>query len=301
MLYTLKPEQFVVTADGVPQTIHLDEETDSRGLSLVVVLQCSRSAIAEFAKLPGLASMIDAIAGGGPREVALVSFGSEPTVLQDFTPDPDAIHTALGQLEPCTDDANAAILDAVAYSTAMLEHRPDTNRHAILLISETRDHGSHHKPETVISFLGRTNALVDSVAFAPMKTQFLSDLRHSSGNGPDFLPLFLAAVQAVRSNAPKELSRLSGGEYINFTTQKGFERGLSDIANHIHNYYLISFQPHAKDDAPVPTGLHAISVTVPDYPSARIRFRESYWTGDPVTPAPDPNPAPNPASEPKHP
>src|ERR1700727_565203 len=59
MLYALKPEQFVVEDNGVPQTIHLDEDTDSLGLSLVVVVQCSRSAGYEFPKLIGLGSMID--------------------------------------------------------------------------------------------------------------------------------------------------------------------------------------------------------------------------------------------------
>ncbi len=44
MIYELKPEQFVVEDNGVPQTVHLDEDTDSLGLSLVVVVQCSRAA-----------------------------------------------------------------------------------------------------------------------------------------------------------------------------------------------------------------------------------------------------------------
>src|SRR5580698_5727747 len=59
ILYTLKPEQFVVEDNGVPQTIHLDQDTDALGLSLVVVIQCSRSAGWEFAKFDGLPAMID--------------------------------------------------------------------------------------------------------------------------------------------------------------------------------------------------------------------------------------------------
>src|SRR3984893_9603368 len=50
IIYALKPDQFVVEDNGVPQTIHLDEDTDSLGLSLVVVVQCSRSAGYEFPK-----------------------------------------------------------------------------------------------------------------------------------------------------------------------------------------------------------------------------------------------------------
>src|ERR1700693_5409658 len=59
ILYALKQDQFVVEDNGVPQTVHLDEDTDSLGLSLVVVVQCSRSAGYEFPKLNGLGTMID--------------------------------------------------------------------------------------------------------------------------------------------------------------------------------------------------------------------------------------------------
>src|ERR1700761_6328724 len=44
MIYGLKANQFVVEDNGVAQTIHLDEDTDVLGLSLVVVVQCSRLA-----------------------------------------------------------------------------------------------------------------------------------------------------------------------------------------------------------------------------------------------------------------
>src|SRR5258707_11860574 len=54
ILYALKQDQFVVEDNGVPQTVHLDEDTDSLGLSLVVVVQCSRSAGWEYTKLTGL-------------------------------------------------------------------------------------------------------------------------------------------------------------------------------------------------------------------------------------------------------
>ena len=289
MLYGLKPDQFVVEDNGVRQTVHVDEDTDALGLSLVVAVQCSRSAIMEFAKLKGLATMIDAITGGAPREVALVSYGTEPTLLGEFSSDPDKLATAMQDLQPCTDDSNAATLDAVAYSTALLDGRNNHFRHAILLISETRDHGSHIKPEKVVASLGRTNTVVDSVAFSPGKTEILNDLHYGGGSGP--IGLLLMAVNSMKHNAPKELSSLSGGEYINFTTEKGFDKSLGTLSNHIHNYYLLSFQPQgaapgpSTPAAPV-SGLHAITVKIPDYPDAHIHARESYWAGEPPSDTP---------------
>jgi VWFA-related protein len=277
MIYELKPEQFVVEDNGVPQTVRVDEDTDSLGLSLVVVVQCSRAAGYEYPKLSGLGSMIDGIAGDAPREVAIVTYGSAPLLLGKFSNNVDAMATALAQLEPC-DDPDASTIDAVDYATRLLEARKNHYRHAILLISETRDHGSTKKPAEVIAALGRTNTVVDSVAFGPGKTEVLNDLKYGGGSGP--IGLLVMAVNALKKNAAHELASLSGGEYINFSTQKGFDQGLQQLTNHVHNYYLLSFQPHAEANGEPSSGMHKIHVKIPNYPDARIRFRESYFAGE---------------------
>jgi len=277
MIYELKPEQFEVEDNGVPQNVHVDEDTDSLGLSLVVVVQCSRAAGYEYPKLGGLGAMIDGIAGDAPREVAIVTYGSAPLLLGKFSNSVDAMARALAQLEPC-DDPDASTLDAVAYATRLLEARQNHFRHAILLISETRDHGSTAKPAEVVAALGRTNTVVDSVAFGPGKTEVMSDLKYGGGSGP--IGLLVMAVNALKKNAAHELAALSGGEYINFTTQKGFDEGLHQLSNHVHNYYLLSFQPHAEANGEPASGMHRIRVRIPDYPDARVRFRESYFAGE---------------------
>src|SRR5437763_766195 len=119
VLYGLKEGQFVVEDNGVPQTIHLDEDTDSLGLTLVVLVQCSRRAGYEFPKLNGLGTMVDSIAGDAPREVAIVTYGSAPLLLGKFSSSVDAMAQALSQLQPC-DDPEASTLDAVAYATRLL-------------------------------------------------------------------------------------------------------------------------------------------------------------------------------------
>lgn len=277
MIYALRPEQFVVEDNGVPQAIHLDEDTDALGLSLVVVVQCSRSAGWEFPKLAGLGSMIEAVTGGAPREVAIVTYASAPLLLGKFTNSTEVMGSALAQLQPC-DDPDASTYDAVMYATKLLEARQNHYRHAILLISETRDHGSTAKPAEVIAALGRTNTVVDSVAFGPGKTEILSDLKYGGGSGP--LGLLIMAVNALKKNAAHTLAALSGGEYVNFTTQKGFDEGLHQLSNHVHNYYLLSFQPHMEANGNPAPGMHTIRVKVPDYPDARIRFRQSYFAGE---------------------
>jgi len=276
VLYGLKASQFVVKDNGIKQTVHVEDAAEASALSLVVLVQCSRSADEQHDNISGLPAMVEAMSGGAEQETAVVSFGTSPQLLGPFTPIPDRVHEVLKQYQPCDDDGGASIFDAVDYAARLLETRDPHRRRAILLISETRDHGSEVKPQTVIARLGRSNIVVDAVAFSPGKTEVLEDLKHSDGASGGIVGLIFMAVQAVRKNAPKEFARLSGGEYINFTTQKGFDRSLNGLANHVHNGYLLSFQPHG-DMTP---GLHTITVEVPDYKDT-VRHRESYWYGDP--------------------
>ena len=281
-IYGLRAAQFQVLADGVPQAVKLDEEDDVRPISLAVVVQCSRNAAAEFPKIRGLATMVDALIGGAPAQVAVMDFGTEPELITGFTGDANRRERALHELEPCQDDGGAAIYDAVAYANKLFDSARAKGRRVILLVSETRDHGSGSKPQDTIRALGRSNTVVDAVAFSPGRDAIVDDLRGNSGASGGAIGLVLMAVQALRKNAPKEFARMSGGEYINFASQTSFDRDLNSLANRVNNYYLLSFQPRLPGAATPVSGLHSLEVRIPDYPSAVIRHRESYWAGGPA-------------------
>ena len=280
-IYGLMGSQFVVTDNGVSQMVHLEDAPEQTGLSLVVVVQCSGASAMEMSKLAGLSTMIDDITGAAPHEVALLSYGRKSTLLSDFTSDPEKTSAAVAAIQPC--EGGVATLDAVARANNLLEWRDNHYRRAILLISETRDHGSRATAEEVIAELGETNTVVDAVAYSPARDQFLSQLKSDAGgqctNTMDLLPLVLMAVNAMRENAASELATLSGGEYQNFTTRKGFDRALGHLSNQLHNFYLLSFQPKSPDAE----GYHSIHVSVLNHPDALVRSRSAYWS-EPTSP-----------------
>ena len=284
VIYELKASQFVVEDNGVPQRVRLDDSDEVRPISLVVAVQCSRAAEMEFAKMQGLITMIDAITGDAPAEVAVEQFGTGEELLTGFTRDMTTRNVALHKIAPCDYDAGDNIFDAIDYANTLLDAHHANGRRVILLISETRERGSQMKAEDVIRELGRSNTVVDAVAFGPGKSEMVDDLKHGGGSG--LLSLLVMAVEAVKKNAPKEFSRLTGGEYINFTTQKGFDQGMNLLANHVHNFYMLSFQPQFPPDAVgsgvAAPGLHKIVVKIPEYPSAIVRHRESYWANGPA-------------------
>lgn len=159
-IYGLKAEQFIVEDNGVPQPVRVEEDPEISGLSLVVAVQCGRFAASEFNKLKGLATMIDEITGDAPHEVSVISFGEATYLLGDFSGSPGSVRLALSKLKPCGRDSRAVAIDTVYYAMNMLKRRKNHFRRAILLISETRDHGSRSKLHDVIAELGITDTVI---------------------------------------------------------------------------------------------------------------------------------------------
>jgi VWFA-related protein len=167
LVFTLKADDFRVTDDGVEQQLTLDEDTGGEPLALVVAVETGRSGARKLDAYRNLNAVIAAVVGGVPHRVAVVGFDSAPRLLQGFTSDVDVAGAALRDLEP--GDKGAAILDGLKFSVDLLRSQPPPWRRAILLISETMDHGSQTTMEDALRAIGDTNTAIYSVAFSSGK------------------------------------------------------------------------------------------------------------------------------------
>jgi VWFA-related protein len=287
VLYGLQPKDFTLLDNGVPQNVHVDEDLDSQPVSLLICMERGRDAALEFDKVARLGPLLqlflgDEQSGNRTGEAALVAFDSHPVYLEGFQTDTTDLENQLQNLPP--GDGGAAILDAVGYSVNLLEQRPADHRRVLLLISETRDHGSRHVtiPE-LVERIGGSNTLVLSLAFSPGKAELMEWAKGNphGDSGGGLLAPFIMAVNAMRKNAPKTLASMSGGEYEPFTRDKAFENRLAEEAKHARNRYLLSFRP--TDPTP---GLHTIQVKLTQDYGARVVARESYWAVNDAEPAP---------------
>ncbi|MFZ0747219.1 MAG: VWA domain-containing protein [Terracidiphilus sp.] len=272
ILYGLKPSDFVLEDDGVPQKIRVQEEMDTAPVSLVVAVEEGGASVLEFGKLAKLGPLLDLFLADPRSQAALVGFDSKPHLLYDYTHSSEELSDALRHLEP--GDGGAAILDTVNYSVDLLESQPKDYRRVLLLISEERDHGSKHvKPVQLIRKIGQSDVLVLSVSFSPSRAELLHDLKDSGDDRTmNMVSALVMAVKAFKKNVSKEVADMSGGEYATFTGDKRFEQRVTDAAKHVRNRYLITFSP--SDPSP---GLHTIRVrTTQDY-GARIVARANYW------------------------
>ncbi len=278
VVYGLRAEDFEIEDDGVAQTIRLDETPDAEPVSLIIAIQVGRRANREFSRIRGLAAMLDPVLTAPSTEAAVLLFDKELNLVQDFTSDADQIEEHMKHLE--SGDNGASIFDAVAYSAKLLNKQPEGRQRVLLLISETRDHGSHFSNlDEVVSLIGSTNTMVYALPFSPYKSEQLDVLRGANRDewqpGMDFLAKLIAARNALKANAPKALTAMTGGEYQSFASQKTFEKDMIDFSNHMHSRYLLSFAP--KNPHP---GLHEIRVGVKNDAGRKILYRKTYWVDE---------------------
>ena len=269
----LGAEDFIIKDDGVAQTVRLDEVFDSQPVSLVVAVQRGGSADREFGRMKGLGEMLDPAIDQGKTEIAIVEFDSHVRLTRDFTKDGSLIRRILAN--PRFGDGGAAILDAVNYSVKLLDKRPVDHQRVLLLISETRDHGSSLRIIDVATTLANSNTVTYTLAFSPAMSALLDPFRGPARNNTapmDLLAPIFMSVEAMRRNVPKTVAALTGGEYQVFKSTGGFDMRMTEFDNHLFSRYLLSFEP--KEPHP---GFHNIEVRLSRPAAAVVLARTSYW------------------------
>ena len=204
-----------------------------------------------------------------------MEFDGQVEVTRNFTKDPSLIFDDLKNLQ--AGDGGAAILDSVDNAVNLLEKEPEDRQRVLLLISETRDHGSHAaKVDEVVAKIGKSNTVIYALAFSPSLSNILDTGRGNNKNemhnGVDFLDLGYRVAQAMRKNIPSTIAEMTGGEYELFATRKKFDTRINDFTNHLHSRYLLSIEPKNPH-----AGLHQVRVRLKNGDSASVLARSSYW------------------------
>jgi len=166
-IFNLRADDFRVTDDGIEQKLTLDQDTGNEPMALVVAVQVGGTGREKLESYRDLGPVIGTVVGGVPHRVAVVAFDSAPSLVQDFSPDVDVAGAALGDLDK--GDKGAAILDAIKFSADLLRRQPASYRRAILLISETLDHGSQTHINEALRAISDTNTAIYAVGFSSGK------------------------------------------------------------------------------------------------------------------------------------
>ena len=166
-VFSLTANDFILTDNGVPQTLRLETDADSQPLALVVIVETGGQGARHLHDYDNLGAHLDAVIGDVRHLVAVVSFDSKPRIAQDFTDDTDAAAKAIATLNE--GDQGAAILDALNFGIDLLDDAPPRYRRAILLITETADSGSETSLDDAVRLVSDTNTAIYSFGFSTTK------------------------------------------------------------------------------------------------------------------------------------
>ena len=284
-VFSLTAADFLLTDNGVPQKITLEEETE-RPLSLVVLMQTGGIARGQFESYVNLETMLASLLGGAPNKVSIVNFDSRPEAASPFTSNVAQWRDAINH--PDQGDSGAAIFDGISFALDLLKKEPVSNRRAILLISQEHDNGSKTQMKDIVRDLGETNTAIYSITFSAEKTaakQAFKDPAHlnppidiGAGSFQGYFnlsaPLALV-IGAMRKNLSAEVANLSGGESMSFDGRGELEGDMNVLNNHIRNSYILSFSPTSMEP-----GLHTIKVQLAHHAEMIVSARTSYWAAD---------------------
>jgi VWFA-related protein len=306
VMLKLAADDFFLTDNGVPQALTLDRGTDLEPLALAVVVETGGAGANHLVDYQQLDAILDALVGGVEHRVAVVGFDSKPHLLRPFEPGTAHASQQLASLRE--GDSGGAILDGVAFAVAQLRAQPTRFRRAILLLSETIDHGSKTTLSEALRLISDTNTTMYSFGFSSTRSAVSHEASkfNSSEQGPahgcfsrdgadaeyeghyskqvlDCIsqlapPLrlatmaFLVARNALRTNTAEAIAQLTGGEFFHFHEDKDLKAGLIAVSNDVPNYYVLSFRP-----TPLAPGLHALHLEIKDRSHWVIKSRSEYW------------------------
>jgi VWFA-related protein len=166
-VFSLTADDFILTDNGVRQSLHLETDTDSQPLALVVIVETGGQGARHLHDYENLGAELDAVIGEVRHLVAVVRFDSKPRIAQDFTDNTDAAAKAIATLHE--GDQGAAILDALEFGIDLLRDVPPHYRRAILLVTETADSGSETSLDDAVRLVSDTNTAIYSFGFSTTK------------------------------------------------------------------------------------------------------------------------------------
>jgi VWFA-related protein len=309
VVFGLNAADFVLTDNGVPQEISIEDDTDAQPLALAIVVETGGAGARHLEEYRALGSIMDALIGNVEHSVTVIAFDSTPHIVQPFTANTDEASGKLANL--AEGNGGASILDAVAFAVDQLRTQPPIYRRAILLLSETIDQGSETTLDDAVHLMSDTNTAFYSFAFSSTHSAVAHEASKFDSKNPgpahgcfskkgadveyeghyskqvlDCIsqlapPLrlatmaFIAARGSLKVKTAETVANLAGGRFFPFKNEKDLKTALISLSNDVPNYYVLSFRP----TAPAP-GIHALHVGTNHRGPFNIDARREYWIDD---------------------
>jgi VWFA-related protein len=325
LVFSLTAQDFLLTDNGVPQPLQMEDDIGAQPLALAVVVQTGGGGAAHLEDYRGLDAIFDAVIGNVPHRVAVVTFDSTPHLAQDFDPSTDTAAATISNLQ--AGDPGVAILDALKFSIDLLRKQPAEYRRMVLLFSETLDGDSQTTLEDAVRAVDDTNTAIYSFGFSSTKIAAKHEgakLPRPGGSAYSSQPYAKGgcmsrdptadpdakgkrSVQALDCAEdlipPLRLGRLAF-EAARDSLKRNVPESVAQLTGGEYfafknaktlSQHLVTISNDVPNyyvlsfhpQSPSP-GAHALDLKLKDRPGMQLKARTSYWVDDPAKPQSQP-------------
>jgi len=227
----LTRDDFVVSEDGVSQTISYFEQESDLPLTLGLLVDTSRSQIGVIDKERSASyTFLDQMLREGKDQAFVVSFDIHVDTLQSPTSTRSYLEGGLGQLR--IPERHGTLVFSAIKNASKEWMYPRMGRKAFILLSDG------------VAFKDRTS-LTEAIEFAQLADTIIYPIRYS--DSAPFSTPGIGLILAVASQRGKQglhrMAQETGGAYFEVTENLSIEQIYAQIEEALRNQYSIGYTP----------------------------------------------------------
>lgn len=280
-VWGLTASDFSVYDDGQLQSARLDDGWVPPSRAVIILIEADGDALMlKDSVNRGLVAFVEGLPAA-PTSIAIMTVGSDCTLVLPFTSDKDQVIQQLRSIKPSGAGLPSslikrgpALVDGLFKAARLLSEDASYSDKNIVLVSTARDFGSAHSSEETLSLIEGNDVTVHALEYSPVEiglSDWWSDVELAR-IGRNLNALVVHAATWLKQDVPKHFAIASGG-VVQVIGRKG-QAGAAALAidAQLPVQYPISFVPSGKTP-----GLHSLQLTVPQRPDLKVRSRAFYW------------------------
>ena len=203
-----------------PESIRIFESRSGLPLRVGLIVDKSDSVSQQFTYEKDAAALFISQLMHSSQDLAFVlGFSDQPALVQDLTPDTQALAMAVRNL---TLGGGTAVYDAVHFACERLSQQKDTGytRRVLVLLTDGDDNRSQFSPALVID-----EALRQNVVVIVLDT--------------NIVPGFDNAKHRIM----EKLATVTGGQILPAANKKQLAKAFEELSSRLRSYYLLAYRP----------------------------------------------------------
>ena len=217
----LSQDEIRLSDNGLPpESIRMFESRTGLPLRVGLIVDKSDSVLQQFKYEKDAAALFISRLMNSPQDLAFVlGFSDQPALVQDLTPDTQALATAVRNL---TLGGGTAVYDAVHFACERLSQQKDTGytRRVLVLLTDGDDNRSELQPARIIEEALRQNVVVIVLDTNPAP-----------------------AYDDPKHRTLEKLATVTGGQVLPAGNKKQLAKAFEELSARLRSYYLLAYRP----------------------------------------------------------